>query len=95
MHSENIDQRKPDSRWKVFLSTAKEFLQGFMPRSFLLILPLSLVAGLYRQGWNLQAVIDGIIFTIILMLAVTGLCVGFALHIALIYRKDRSYKTEA
>ena len=92
MHSEYPGRHSPDSRWKVFLSTAKELLGAYGPRVFFITLPIFLGVGLYRQGWSTQAAIDGILFTLIIMLGIFILCVGFALYIAVVYRKDRSYK---
>lgn len=95
MQFEHPGGRQPDSRWKVFLSTAKDLLGAYLPRVFLINLPIFLGVGVDRQGWNLQAVFDGILFTAIIMMGFVILCVGFALHIALIYRKDGSYNKEA
>lgn len=89
-------QNKPadESRIDVFVSTLKELFGAYGPRVFLVISLILTTNNILFSALEIKSVFETFIFTTIITAACFLLCAGYALHVAILYRKDRRYRSQ-
>lgn len=66
---------------------------GYTKIYSLFYIPIAIFMSITRNGFlfNWSLLIDSFLFTLIFALAIIGLCAGWAVHLAFVYRDDGSY----
>lgn len=91
MYPESFDERKADSRWRVFWTTTVQSFRGFAFRVFLICILLFGFVGVRNHGVSVDAVLTALMYSGLILVGLFIICIGVGLQTAIVYRKDGSY----